>query len=233
MMGKKQTWVVIALFSIAMAYMESAVVVYLRTLVNRIEPYQSNPLPMFGGLGEIEVLREAATMIMLLTVGWLGGRTWRSRLAYAGMAFGIWDIFYYIFLAPMCGWPRSLLDWDILFLIPLPWWGPVISPVLIAALMIIGGTFITQIDEPNAPFMPRVWSMVAAGIGAALALYIFMTDALRVANQGVHVIRATLPTSFNWNLFVVALALMAAPIVNMVWQLARRPLADMRPWRNS
>jgi hypothetical protein len=138
------------------------------------------------------------------------------------MAFGIWDIFYYIFLVPMCGWPRSLLDWDILFLIPLPWWGPVISPVLIAALMIIGGTFITQIDEPNAPFMPRLWSMIVASIGAMLALYIFMTDALRVANQGVHVIRATLPTAFNWNLFIVALALMAAPIVNMIWQLGRR-----------
>jgi hypothetical protein len=221
-MSKKQTWAVVAVFSIAMAYMESAVVVYLRKLVDRIDPYQPNPLPMFGGLGEIEFLREAATLLMLLMVGWLGGRTWRSRLAYAGIAFGIWDIFYYLFLVPMCGWPRSLSDWDILFLIPLPWWAPVISPVLIAALMIIGGTFITQIDEPNAPFMPRLWAMVVGSIGAMLALYVFMADALRVMNQGAHVIRATLPAAFNWNLFIVALALMAAPIVDMAWQRGMR-----------
>jgi hypothetical protein len=221
-MRKKQIWVAVAVFSIAMAYMESAVVVYLRTLVNRINPYQPDPLPMFGNLGGIEFLREAATLMMLLMVGWLAGRTWRSRLAYACVAFGIWDIFYYIFLVPMSGWPRSLFDWDILFLIPLPWWGPVISPVLIAALMIIGGTCITQIDEPNAPFMPRLWSMVVGTIGAILALFVFMADALRVANQGVHVIRATVPTVFNWNLFIVALALMAAPIVDMAPQLGRR-----------
>jgi hypothetical protein len=221
-MSKKLTWVVVAVFSIAMAYMESAVVVYLRTLVDRIDPYQPNPLPMFGKLGEIEFLREAATLMMLITVGWLSGRTWRSRLAYAGIAFGIWDIFYYIFLVPMSRWPRSLFDWDILFLIPLPWWGPVIAPVLIATLMIIGGTFITQIDEPKAPFTPRLWSMVVGSIGAMLALYVFMTDALRVVNQGVNVIRATLPTAFNWNLFIVAFALMAAPIGDMAWQLGKR-----------
>jgi hypothetical protein len=222
MMSKKQIWVVVAVFSIAMAYMESAVVVYLRTLVGRIDPYQPDPLPIFGKLGGIELLREAATLMMLLTVGWLGGRTWRSRLAYAVIAFGIWDVFYYIFLVPMTGWPHSLFDWDILFLIPLPWWGPVISPVLIAILMIIGGTLITQIDEPNMPFMPKLWSMVVGSIGAILALYVFMTDALRVANQGVLVIRATLPAAFNWKLFIVALALMAMPIVDMVRQLRRR-----------
>ena len=35
---------------------------------------------------------------MLVTVGMLAGRTWPQRLGYAAVAFGVWDIFYYVFL---------------------------------------------------------------------------------------------------------------------------------------
>ena len=44
-------------------------------------------------------------------------------------------------------WPKSLFDWDILFLLPLPWWGPVLAPVCIALLMIVGGTLASQSDR--------------------------------------------------------------------------------------
>ena len=91
-----------------MAWVEAAVVIYLRTMVDRIDPYQANPLPLFGNLGEIELIREAATLIMLLCIGWLSGRNTRSRLAHAVIAFGVWDIFYYIFLWMMGPWPSSL-----------------------------------------------------------------------------------------------------------------------------
>ena len=92
-------------------------------------------------------------MIMLLD-GWnLGGPHWRSRLGYAAIAFGVWDIFYYVFLKMMCGWPHSLVDWDILFLIPLPWWGPVLAPVLIASLMIAWGTLATSFGMENASIL--------------------------------------------------------------------------------
>src|SRR6266853_4816000 len=133
-------WLIVAVFAAAMAWVESAVVFYLRTMIDRIEPYQQNPLPMIGGLGPAELVREAATMIMLLTVGILAGRNWRSRLGYSAIAFGTWDIFYYVFLKVMCGWPHSLLDWDILFLLPLPFWGPVLALMSIALLMLLWGT---------------------------------------------------------------------------------------------
>src|SRR4029453_14583678 len=101
-------WLVVTLFALAMAWVEAAVVYYLRTLVDRIQPYQPNPLPIAGGLGMAELVREASTLVMLLTVGILAGKTWRSRLGYAALAFGIWDIFYYVFLKAMTGWPESL-----------------------------------------------------------------------------------------------------------------------------
>ena len=113
---------VVAVFAVAMAWVEAAVVFYLRRLVDRIEPYQPNPLPIAGDLGGAELVREAATLVMLLAVGWLAGRAWRTRLGFFLAAFGVWDIFYYVFLRAMTGWPHSLFDWDVLFLIPLPWW---------------------------------------------------------------------------------------------------------------
>ena len=220
-MGEKSKWIVVVIFAAAMAWVESAVVVYLRTLIDRVEPYQANPLPIFGGLGQIELGREVATLVMLLTVGWLAGQTWHSRIAYASIAFGVWDIFYYIFLAPMSGWPHSLFDWDILFLLPLPWWGPVIAPASIAALLIVGGTLITRRDARASALMPRRFAWGLSCIGAVLALYVFMADAIRASSHGAEATRNVLPTSFNWGLFLIAFALMSVPIADAVWQLFR------------
>src|SRR6267143_655713 len=167
---------IVVLYAVAMAWVEAAVVYYLRTLVDRIDPYQANPLPIATGLGEAELVREIATLVMLLTVGWLAGAAWRSRLGYSLMAFGIWDIFYYVFLRVMTGRPMSLLDWDILFLIPLPWWGPVWAPTSIALLMILWGTFMTKVEWSAVSFRSHWKFLALGGIGAALALFTFMAD---------------------------------------------------------
>lgn len=215
---------IVIIFAIAMAWIESAVVVYLRTLIGRLEPYQANPLPIFAGLGWIEVIREAATLVMLLAVGWLAGRTWRGGLGYAMVAFGTWDIFYYIFLVPMSGWPHSVLDWDVLFLMPLPWWGPVLSPVLISLLLIVGGTLAALGEQTVKPAWPRGWAWVLCGAGVGLALYTFMATSLQVMPDGDQAVRQALPVSFNWPLFGLALILLTVPIINMIWQLLHRKL---------
>lgn len=213
----------VVVFATAMAWVESAVVFYLRTMIDRIDPYQPNPLPVLGKLGPAELMREAATLVMLLTVGILAGRNWRSRFGYAAVAFGVWDVLYYVFLKMLCGWPHSLLDWDVLFLLPLPWWGPVLAPVLIALLLIAWGTLATQFEE-HCLAGPADWKPRALGfIGAVLALYAFMADSIRVADQGVDVLRNLLPARFNWPLFSVALLLMAIPVIQMGQKLRSRP----------
>ena len=223
MMRERGRWLVVISFAAAMAWVESACVYYLRVLVNRVEPYQPMPLPDGGVLGYVELVREAATLVMLLTVGVLAGRSMRTRLGYAAIAFGVWDLLYYVFLRIMSGWPRSLFDWDILFLLPLPWWGPVLAPVSIAVLMIVWGTLASQGGTPPAPnAATRVsWSLNALGI--LLALYVFMSDALAVANQGVEQMRAMLPASFDWPLFGLALTLMAMPVFHEGWRRRSRP----------
>jgi hypothetical protein len=208
-------WSTVAVFAVAMAWVEAAVVFYLRTLVDRIQPYQPDPLPVSGSIGFAELVRELSTLVMLITVGTLAGRTWQGRLGFAAVAFGIWDIFYYVFLNVLTGWPRSILDWDILFLIPLPWWGPVIAPVSIAFLMISWGTLAALGEErtPGVKTTPTAWAIGLIGI--FVALYVFMQDTMKVASQGEAAVRKVLPEQFDWLTFSVALGLMAYPVLQL------------------
>jgi hypothetical protein len=209
-------WAIVIAFAIAMAWVEAASVFYIRALVDRIEPYQANPLPldaMYGALGHVELWREAATLVMIAALGLLAGDTWKRRAGYAALAFGAWDISYYVFLRVISGWPRTLLDWDILFLLPLPWWGPVLAPVSIALVMILWGTLATQFDG-DASDARWPWALGSAGIVVALAL--FMIDAWRAVPDGRDAVLRVLPTTFNWPLFLVALLLMASPALHLV-----------------
>ncbi len=219
----KRVWFVVVLFAVGMAWVEAASVYYLRVVVDRVVPYQANPLPVAGIMGSVELVREAATLVMLLTVGLLAGRTWRQRLGYTAIAFGAWDILYYVFLRVISGWPTSLFDWDILFLLPLPWWGPVLAPVSIALLMIALGTVVTQSTDRAraASFTWMLWTL--NGLGIVLALYVFMTDAIQALPQGLEATIRVLPTSFNWSLFCLALVLMTAPAVGIGWSFLPRP----------
>lgn len=211
-LSRRQRWCVVVIYAIAMAWVEAAVVYYLRTMVDRIDPHQANPLPIVGGLGTAELVREAATLIMLLMVGTLAGRSPRGRLGYTAVAFGVWDIFYYLFLKVLCGWPRSVFDWDVLFLLPLPWWGPVLAPVLISVLMIAWGTLATEENAVPVGGSGAYSAWVLNACGVALALYLFMEDAIHVAGRGTDAVRKVLPAEFHWNWFTFALALMSAPV---------------------
>ncbi len=212
---------VVVIFSIAMAWVESSTVVYLRTLVNRVEPYQRTPLPIIDSFGVTEIVREAATLIMLATVGCLAGTSWKSRLGFFMAAFGIWDIFYYLFLKIIVGWPHSLFDWDVLFLIPLPWWGPVLSPILISVVLIILGSLLAQNEISDAAFQlgKLSWSFYLCGI--SVALYVFMGHSIEVIGKGANGVE-DLPAEFNWPLFMLALCFMLMPVFNAGIRLVKK-----------
>jgi hypothetical protein len=226
---ERERWTIVVVFAVGMAWVEAAAVYYLRLMTDRIVPYQQQPLPFETVLGRVELVREGATLLMLLTLGMLAARAWRKRLAYSLIAFGVWDIFYYVFLRVISHWPTSPFDWDILFLLPLPWWGPVFAPVCIALLMILWGTVATQYEDavPAKALARALWG--ASAIGVALALYVFMADALRSLPLGLDATRSVLPTSFNWAGFCAAVALIAAPLVHAAWRLTTRALADRSP----
>lgn len=134
--------VALIVFSIAMALLESAVVIYLRALYYP-DGFSFPMKDISDIIGLTELLRELATLVMLGGIGYLAGNNRLDRWGWFMVAFGIWDIFYYIFLYLIIGWPVSYEDMDILFLIPMPWYGPVYAPCLIAmALIVYGGLMI-------------------------------------------------------------------------------------------
>ena len=145
-------WIWVAIFACAFAWVESAVVVYLRKIY--FDGVFKFPLVIVWEKGkhiidpliQIEFGREIATIIMLVAVGYVTGKSKLQRFCFFMIAFGIWDIFYYLWLYVMVGWPGSLLTWDLLFYVPLPWVGPVITPVLIAVAMVGAGSLIIYYD---------------------------------------------------------------------------------------
>jgi len=144
------------IFAIAMGYLEAAVVVYLRELYYpegfHIKEKVGFPFIKFGVVEELkpfpqkiiltEIGREAATIVMLITLSIIAGNSIVSYIAYFLLLFGIWDIFYYVFLRIILGWPESLSTTDVFFLIPTPWIGPVWLPVLLSVIIIAVGLII-------------------------------------------------------------------------------------------
>ena len=84
---------------------------------------------------------------MLATYGIAAGRTRAAKLANFLIAFGVWDLFYYVWLRIVLDWPASLFTWDVLFLIPVPWVGPVVAPVSVACTMIAMGLVLLRLDQ--------------------------------------------------------------------------------------
>ena len=209
----------VSAYAIAMAYLEAAVVVYLRALLGLTDITDVDV--SLGPYGLMEIGREAATAVMLAAVGWMAGRHGRERWAYGLFAFGLWDIFYYVFLKLLIDWPASLLGWDLLFLIPLPWWGPVLAPALIAVLICVAAVLAVVRMGRRQRLGITPARLAAVFAGALLALYVFMLDAVHALLAGPVDWDTRRPTPFKWPLFLVALALMAVPTLVAVWPISK------------
>lgn len=172
----KLIWV--TLFAIAMGLLESAVVIYMREL---LYPggfsFPLSPIP--ERLAVTELLRELATLVMLVGVGVVAGRNFPERFAWFIFSFGVWDIFYYVFLKLLIGWPTSMLTWDLLFLIPVTWTGPVVTPVVCSMLMITLALVILRRtgESPTFRISPLSWVILIAG--AMVVFLSFITDYTR------------------------------------------------------
>jgi len=166
---------VITAFAIAMGYLEAAVVVYLREILYP-EGFGFPLAPIGKDLAATELLREAATLIMLAGIGAVAARRFSTRFAWFLYSFAIWDIFYYVFLKLLLGWPETLMTWDILFLIPTTWTGPVLAPLLVSLTMILLALAILLKQERGLE--TRIPQMVWAGLitGSVILIVAFVYD---------------------------------------------------------
>ena len=152
----------VIIFAISFGFIEAAVVVYLRHLLGIgftpphierseilfltpgiafLDPQTAVKIITDTALLNIERIREASTLVVLATVAAIAGKQLKEKLTFFFLAFGIWDIFYYIFLKFAIGWPKSFFDLDIFFLLPAPWVGPVLVPIIISLILIVGSLF--------------------------------------------------------------------------------------------
>lgn len=231
--GWKRTSLALLLFGISFGYVEAAVVDYLRLLPIPMSagsdpqrlPDDLFPLltldqlnaagPQFVRLLKTEVVREAATLVMLGAAALLASGNARTWLAAFVVAFGVWDISFYAFLKVLLGWPRSWLTWDLLFLIPVPWVGPVVAPVAVSLTMIAAGLVILRRESEGRPahFDRLHWlGIVAGGVIIVLA---FTWDYRNIMAAGM-------PKSFNWPLFVLGEAVGLAAFAHGVRRTDRR-----------
>ncbi len=146
----------ISIFAVAMGYLESAVVVYLRKIYYP-DGFKFPLQAIDKQTGLIEMFRELATLIMLAGAGILAGRTRTEKFGFFIFCFAVWDIFYYVFLKLLLNWPESLMTWDILFLIPVTWVGPVIGPVINSLTMIVLAFLISYFTDkkPQIKIKPK------------------------------------------------------------------------------
>ncbi len=189
----------IILFGVAMAYVEAMVVVYLRELLypeGFSFPLKLMPLNLIA----MELSRELASIVMLVAVAAIAGKKFWERFGYFIILFGIWDIFYYIWLKVTIDWPSSLFDWDILFLIPIPWIGPVIAPILVALLMVITGLSITSLFVRGYTFRPTALAWILSVVGTTALLFSFMRDTGATLYQ-------QMPQPYMYGLLIVGLLL--------------------------
>jgi hypothetical protein len=106
----------------------------------------------------------------------------------------VWDLFYYVWLRLLLGWPPSLLTWDVLFLIPVPWIGPVLAPVVVSIALVVGGVLLLRRGARGEPYTFALPLRMLLLAGALLVLASFMLD-FRVA------LSQTDPPPFRWGLF--------------------------------
>ena len=174
-MKLSRLFLIVTAFAIAMGFLESAVVVYLREIL-----YPAGfdfPLSIMpAGLGVTEILREVATVVMLVALGMIAARRFSTGFAWFIYSFAIWDIFYYVFLWLLLGWPQSLMTWDILFLIPTTWTGPVLSPLLVSLTLILLAVVILTGNERGRE--TRIPGLIWAGLilGSLILISGFVYD---------------------------------------------------------
>ena len=193
-------FVIVVVFSIAFAYIEAALVVYLRTIFH--PDGFTFPLTTFGmtplwkRLLLTEIGREAASMVLISTGAWLFGRNLQQRFAYFLTIFAVWDIFYYVWLKVLLDWPASIMDWDILFLIPVTWAGPLLAPVLVSITLVLFAIVILYRDSCARPIRAsRIeWlGFIAAAVVVVVSFCI----------AGRHITEPNFQSHFYWPVFAL------------------------------
>ena len=209
-------WVLI--YSIAMGFLEAVVVVYLRDIY-----YPSGfkfPLMIIPDETiRIEILREFCTLLMIIAIAFITGKNKMEIFSYFLFSFAVWDLAYYAGLKLILNWPASFFTWDILFLIPIPWIGPVLAPVVSSISMIILSLLFLFIQKKNAAVKIKVLEWVLIYLGALLIFVSFIWDYSKIIidngllknifslkqSSFIEISQRYIPSYFHWDIFLLGI----------------------------
>lgn len=234
MKSLRKTIVWLTLFSIAMGFMETAVVVYLRKIYYP-EGFDFPLKPIEMSLAATEFYREIATIVMLIGIGILAGKNTIQKFAFFIYSFAIWDIFYYVFLKLILNWPASLFTWDILFLIPVPWVGPVIAPCITSITMIWLAAIAVYYNHKFGMYHFKRWEWVQLIAGSLIMIFSFVLDYIQyhynmpkgdsiqfnVESSTLQAFRNYVPQHFAWNVFWIGELMIVWCIVSIVFRMRK------------
>ena len=232
---KNKKFVYLGIFGIAMGALEAIVVVYLRELYY---PKGFNfPLTLISlKFLFIEWIREVSTILMLIMIGVISGRNFREKFSYFLFTFAIWDIFYYVWLKILLNWPSSLFTWDILFLIPVPWIGPVLSPIICSLTMILISMTIINLEENKYKVKIKLYELILVFSGAFIILYTFIYDYSKIIFNEIlkfglknlinniefwNKISQFIPTKFNWLFFIIGEIIILINFIGFIKRIKR------------
>ncbi len=210
---------IVVIFGIAFGYIEAAVVVYLRAIFH--PDGFAFPLTDLGTILQekpllfTEIGREAATIVLIFTGAWLFGQNRHQRFAYFLTIFAIWDIFYYIWLKVLLSWPASIMDWDILFLIPVTWASAVLYPVLISITLLIFAAVILYQDARSRAIKVTRYDWFAFFVAGIIVVVSFCTP-------GPYVTEPDYKSYFYWPLFAAGLLLAIGLFLKCLLKSERR-----------
>jgi hypothetical protein len=227
----KPTFLWLIIFGIAMGFLEAIIVVYIRQIY-----YPSGfdfPMKIFDDkFLYIETLREFATIVMLISIGVLAGKSFLQKFCYFLFSFAIWDIFYYVGLKLLLDWPPSLLTWDILFLIPITWVSPVLAPVISSIIFIIFSVTVIIFHEKGIikNLNKSQWILFFTGVFIVFVVFIWEYAKIIIAGgyishlgslakdqKFISEMTSYVPASFNWIFFFLGELLMILRII-ILWR---------------
>jgi hypothetical protein len=216
-------WLIV--FGIAMGLLEAVIVVYIRQIYY---PFGFEfPLKIFEPkFYYIEILREIATIIMLIAIGVLAGKNFLQRFCYFLFSFAVWDIFYYVGLKLLLGWPLSILTWDILFLIPITWAAPMLAPIISSVVFIVFSVACVVIQERGTVRKLNIYPFLSFFLGVAIVFLLYIWDYSKIIIGGGYISRlgelttdklfisemtSYIPDKFNWYIFTLGELLIILP----------------------
>jgi len=234
----------LCVFGIAMGILETIVVVYLRQMYYPLGfNFPLNILP--SNILLIEWIREISTIIMLVSIGFLVGNNFYQRFSYFIYSFAVWDIFYYVGLKLFLDWPPSLLTWDLLFLIPITWIGPVLAPLICSLTMILMAVIIVYWQAKGNLMKVKISEWILILVGAFIIFCTFIWDYSTIIIQGgflsdifglannikfQNVILQYEPSFYNWYFFALSEGLILAALIMIVKRMrsSRKQLTIIR-----